>query len=138
MVTKLSQFKILTFFISETTPREKSDPASTIFVGNLPTNTKLKQLKKHFSAFGNVLSIRFRSETGKKVLNKSDRKKSSSMNAYVAFTSVEAAQKAAESENGATFKENHIRVNLVTQKKEVFDQKLNSKSTIFVGNLVFG
>lgn len=125
-------------FYSAQSAQPRSDPASTIFVGNLPTNTKIKQLRNFFRPYGEILSIRFRSETGKKVMNKSDRKKNGSLNGYVAFTAPEAACKAAEEKNGAVFKENHIRVNLVTQKDESFSQKLNSKSTIFVGNVIFG
>lgn len=105
-------------------------------MGNLPTNTKLKALKQFYNKFGEIISLRFRSETGKKVLNKSDRKKYSSLNAYVVFKDVESARNAV-STNGEKFKENHIRCNLVVDKQEKFSQNLNTKSTIFIGNIAF-
>lgn len=116
--------------------KPKTDPESTIFVGNIPTNTKLKTLKQFYSRFGEILSLRFRSENGKKVLNKSDRKKYASLNAYVVFKDTESAQKATTT-NGEMFKENHIRCNLVVDKQEKFTQNLNTKSTVFVGNITF-
>lgn len=82
------------------------------------------------------MSLRFRSENGKKVLNKSDRKKYAALNAYVAFKDAEAALKATVT-NGELFKENHLRCNLVVDKQERFTQTLNTKSTIFVGNITF-
>uniref|UniRef100_A0A336KW11 CSON000369 protein n=1 Tax=Culicoides sonorensis TaxID=179676 RepID=A0A336KW11_CULSO len=123
--------------VSEKVPKKpKTDPECTIFIGNLPTNTKLKQLKQFYNKFGEIISLRFRSETGKKVLNKSDRKKYGSLNAYVVFKDREMAEKAT-STNGEKFKENHIRCNLVVDKQDKFNQNLNSKSTVFVGNITF-
>lgn len=114
----------------------KSIPECTIFVGNLPTNTKLKQLRQFYKPYGEIQSLRFRSENGKKVLNKSDRKKYASLNAYVAFKNKESALKAIQT-NGALFKECHVRCNLAVEKQEKFGQNLNTKSTVFVGNIPF-
>lgn len=105
-------------------------------MGNIPTNAKLKHLKQFYARFGEILSLRFRSENGKKVLNKSDRKKYGSLNAYIVFKDAESAQNAT-STNGEVFKENHLRCNLVAKKQEQFNQNLNTKSTIFVGNITF-
>lgn len=116
--------------------KPKTNPECTIFVGNIPTNTKLKSLKQFYNRFGEILSLRFRSENGKKVLNKTDRKKYGSLNAYVVFNDSESALKATDT-NGELFKENHLRCNLVVEKQERFSQNLNTKSTVFVGNITF-
>ncbi|XP_063705140.1 uncharacterized protein LOC134834422 [Culicoides brevitarsis] len=116
--------------------KPKTDPNCTIFVGNIPTNTKLKALKQHYSRFGEIQSLRFRSENGKKVLNKTDRKKYTSLNAYIVFKTPESAREAT-STNGEVFRDNHLRCNLVASKQEQFSQKLNTKSTVFVGNITF-
>lgn len=120
----------------ETPEKPKANPECTIFVGNIPTNTKLKTLKQFYTRFGEILSLRFRSENGKKVLNKTDRKKYASLNAYIVFKESESAQKATAT-NGEIFKENHLRCNLVVEKQERFTQNLNTKSTVFVGNITF-
>lgn len=123
---------------AETKKPRKSIPDNTIFVGNLPINTKLKQLRTHFKPYGEITSIWFRSETGRKIMNKSDRKKYGSLIAYISFKEHENAVKAAEEQNGKLFKENHLRVDLKAEKADKFSQDLNKKSTVFVGNLQFG
>ncbi|XP_055848975.1 uncharacterized protein LOC129913983 [Episyrphus balteatus] len=113
-----------------TTNAANVNPGQTIFVGNVPSNTKHVQLLKLFAPFGKVLSVRFRTANGKVIFKHKMRKQSAALNAYIVFDSVESADKALEL-NGSTFKEHHLRV----QKSENVKDQSNSKNTIFVGNL---
>ncbi|KAK8807658.1 hypothetical protein WA171_000611 [Blastocystis sp. BT1] len=123
----------------------------TVFVGNLPTDiiAKPQTLKKAFSVFGEVKTLRFRSISvestpissfDKKLLKKaaiiqnklSDEKKS--VNAYIVFENKDSVAKAL-SLNNTVLLGRHIVVDTVG-KKEHTDKDANSR-TLFVGNLPF-
>ena len=141
----------------------------TIFVGNVPirafqgdeataikTSTALKKLekalKKHFSEYGKVESVRLRSLGLKslKVPSGSDfhlvRKVAAvkgslddrldTCNAFVVFEGEDSVASAVEKADGQMFYGNHLRVDSVKsggEKGKVFDRK----RTVFVGNLAF-
>lgn len=103
---------------------------NTIFVGNLPTNTKQKQLKMLFEKFGKVVSVRLRTSLGKRLFKHTMRKKTDSLNGYVVFESIESKEKALKL-TGTEFKARHIRVTSAQ------DLSSEPKRTVFVGNLKY-
>ncbi|KRJ99030.1 uncharacterized protein Dyak_GE13151, isoform B [Drosophila yakuba] len=122
--------------------RNPADEASTVFVGNLPINTKRVQLVKLFQPYGLVQSIRLRTAGGKQLFKHKQRKVAGSLNAYVVLQNPEIAQQAL-SLNGTEFKENHLRVTPAA-KAEGFGQGADqqpsdkdAKRTIFVGSLKY-
>lgn len=113
-------------------PYDKEDEAKTIFVGNLPVNTKKSQIKSHFASFGAIKTIRLRTQAGKKFFKSSDVKNDPCITAYVVFEKPESAISAQE-RCGKVFRKTHIRVTMATGKKGFYD----GKRTIFVGNLKY-
>ncbi|XP_037951067.1 nucleolar protein 12-like [Teleopsis dalmanni] len=111
--------------------RDPALNASTVFVGNLPTNSKRIQIARLFENYKPVHSIRIRTANGKALFKHKVRKNAPSLIAYVVLSSVENAQKSLEL-NGTTFKDNHIRVTLADNK-----QGNDIKRTVFVGNLKY-
>lgn len=118
--------------VSATVKVQKSDPESTVFVGNIANNTKRKQLQVLFEKFGKVLSVRLRTIDGKRIFKQDVRKTAESLNAYVVMENPECARKALEL-SGSEFKGRHIRVNPSINMLTAID----SKRTIFVGNLKY-
>uniref|UniRef100_A0A1L8DHW8 Putative nucleolar protein 12 n=1 Tax=Nyssomyia neivai TaxID=330878 RepID=A0A1L8DHW8_9DIPT len=122
---------------SEKQKKEKIayDPAEasrTIFVGNLPTNTKQNQLKTFLKDFGEIKTIRFRTYHGEKIQNCRQVKNHRCITAYVVFTTDEAAIGATLA-SGKIFRNAHIRIMMADGKKKYFD----GKRTVFVGNLTY-
>lgn len=132
---KLDDEKEATKKFDEESPERK---ARTVFVGNVALTVKKKVLKKIFSKFGEIESIRIRSvpradpKTSKKVafIKKEFHDERDNMNAYVVFKNKEDAVKSLKS-NGIIVEEKHIRVDLSENKKH------NTSASIFVGNLPF-
>lgn len=124
-----------------TTETEKAE--STIFIGNLSSSviidkSKYKQLKRHFSKYGKIASIRFRSIAFSEMLPRKvafvKHKFHSSrdtVNAYLVFKDKAAVQKSLEA-NGTMFFGNHIRVDSVAHPA-----KHDNKRCVFIGNLGF-
>ncbi|KAH8381584.1 hypothetical protein KR093_008682 [Drosophila rubida] len=137
----------LNLFLLDGEKRER-DPvaeAATVFVGNLPINTKRVQITRLFQTFGKVQSIRLRTAGGKQLFKHKQRKAAGSLNAYVVLESPEIAVKAL-SLNGSEFKECHIRVTPAAKAGGVTvageDDRsgtadADAKRTIFVGNLKY-
>ena len=125
----------------------KEKEERTIFVGNLPLDTKVKQVKKYFSSrFGPVLSARLRSlptggakveEYDEKLVKKVSAYKKTFLenakqtaNAYVVFAEKFHAQKAKEADGGLWPETNrHIRVDLASGSQH------DHLRTAFVGNV---
>lgn len=103
-----------------------------MFVGNLPTNIKRLKVLKMFKKFGKVLSIRFRTNSGKSFLRKAQISKAPFLIAFVYFDSLEAA-KSSLILNGEKVGENSITVDLDTKSEEKDPQ-----NTVVVGNLKYG
>lgn len=101
-----------------------------MFVGNLPVNTKEKQLKTYFEPFGKVKSVRLRSQMGKIIFKKSMVAKDPCITAYVVFEDQEGAENAVD-KCEKKFKDRRLRVTLAGQKKGI------NRKTIFVGNLSY-
>ncbi|EDW67234.1 uncharacterized protein [Drosophila virilis] len=124
--------------------RDPATEAATIFVGNLPINTKRVQLVRLLQPFGTVHSIRLRTAGGKQLFKHKQRKGAGSLNAYVVLDSAVIAEKALAL-NGTEFKENHLRVTPAAQVRGAVgaagnDQASNDadvKRTVFVGNLKY-
>lgn len=114
----------------EDKPMRPNEEKKTIFIGNLPINTKIDQLKKHFEKFGTIKTVRLRSHTGKKIYNKSMVKKDAFITAFIVYEQ-EAMADAAVEKHEKIFKDRRIRVTLAAQKKGT------NKKTIFVGNLPY-
>jgi len=110
----------------------------TVFVGNLPLNTKQWELKKFFKDCGEIVAVRFRSVPTKEsklpkraaVILKQYSDAKDTMNAYVVFKDFDSIEKATNL-NGNLFKEKHIRVNSAD------DTKHDYKNTVFVGNIPY-
>ncbi|XP_016963484.1 RNA-binding protein 34 [Drosophila biarmipes] len=120
--------------------RNPADEAATVFVGNLPINTKRVQLIKLFQQYGTTQSIRLRTAGGKQLFKHKQRKAAGSLNAYVVFATPEIAQQALAL-NGTLFKDNHLRVTPAAkaegQGKDDQPSDKDAKRTIFVGSLKY-
>ncbi|VDK45444.1 unnamed protein product [Anisakis simplex] len=111
----------------------------TVFVGNVPKSETRKTIKKLFSKYGTVESVRLRSvvsgseKTSKKVavLKHDFSSKMQSLIFYVKFTEADSAKEALAM-NGELLKEHKLRVDSCAAKKNY-----NSKTTVFVGNVPF-
>ncbi|XP_061394694.1 RNA-binding protein 34-like [Musca vetustissima] len=124
--------------LAEKKPRDPAEEEATVFVGNLPVNTKRVQLTKLFKKYGPVNSIRLRTAAGQILHKHKMRKAAGALNAYVVLTSKEAAEKALEL-NGSEFKGMHLRVTKSSLKHSAsaLESKEEAKRTIFVGNLKY-
>ncbi|XP_064550973.1 RNA-binding protein 34 [Drosophila montana] len=124
--------------------RDPATEAATIFVGNLPINTKRVQLVRLLQPYGTVHSIRLRTAGGKQLFKHKQRKGAGSLNAYVVLDSAAIAEKALAL-NGTEFKENHLRVTPAAQVRGAVGAAGNDqasgdadvKRTVFVGNLKY-
>ena len=125
--------------LKDLTPEEmKAREDYTVFIGNLPLQTKRQELIKFFRNCGSIDSVRFRSiptiesKLPKKasVILKKFSNVNESIHAYVVFKDKESVNKAIEL-NGQMFKERHIRVS------KADDTNHDYKQTIFVGNIPF-
>ncbi|ALC47260.1 CG12288, partial [Drosophila busckii] len=123
----------------ETVKRER-DPAAeaaTVFVGNLPINTKRVQLKRLFQPYGKIQTIRLRTAGGKNLFKHKQRKVAGSLNAYVVLETPEIAEKALAL-NGTEFKDNHLRVTPSAKAPAMENgSDADAKRTVFVGNLKY-
>lgn len=123
--------------------KEVEKAQRTIFVGNLSSSVitskkDYKELKKFFSTFGPIESIRFRSISFNEPIPRKAafvkqklHESRDSLNAYIVFKSQPDARKALEA-NGKVLINLHIRVDSVSHPA-----KIDNKRTIFVGNLDF-
>lgn len=126
--------------------REYEDPeiinAETVFVGNVPTTCTQKELKKLFSQFGNIKSVRLRNliplnpKRGKRLafIKKELHPLQKSITAYIRFDNEDNAQNAI-SLNGHVYKDHHLRVDLAHEQND--EVKHDYKRSIFIGNLPF-
>lgn len=120
---------------SDSKEKKEHDPinaACTVFVGNLPVNTKRPQLIRLFKDYGPVNGIRFRSANGKILFKHKDRKEAGSLSAWIVLKDAETVTRALAL-NGTVFKNNHLRVTRGNEKSSSMD----TKRTIFVGNLKY-
>lgn len=120
---------------------EKAD--RTVFVGNVTknvlTNNKTKKaLRKFFTQFGKVESIRFRliafaEQIPKKAafITKKFHDSRDTVNAYVVFEKTESVAKAIE-KNGFVFETHHLRIDSVSHP-----EKKDNRRSVFIGNLDF-
>ncbi|UJR30382.1 hypothetical protein I4U23_017917 [Adineta vaga] len=126
--------------------REYEDPsivnAQTVFVGNVPSGCTQKELKKLFSEYGTIQSIRLRNiiplnaKQGKRLafIKKEFHPLQKTITAFVRFADeLEATN--ATSLNGYLYKEHHLRVDMAQDQNE--DTKHDHKRSIFIGNLPF-
>jgi len=112
----------------------------TLFLGNLPTNTKKKDLRALCATYGKIESIRFRSvpvaspKLPKKValITKQFSEKLDDLHAYVVFVTAAEAT-AAQALNGHVFRERHIRADVAANQHK----KLDNDCSVFVGNLAY-
>ncbi|XP_065372465.1 uncharacterized protein LOC135964229 [Calliphora vicina] len=121
--------------LAEKQTRDPAVEAATVFVGNLPINTKRVQLIRLFKDFGPVNSIRLRSAGGQVLHKHKQRRTAGALNAYVVLKNKETAEKAL-SLNGVEFKDNHLRVTLAVKNPQ-FHEKEEAKKTVFVGSLKY-
>lgn len=104
-------------------------PEHSIFIGNLPNTVKKSTMKSRFKKYGNILTLRFRSNDGVTLFKKKDRKNAKALICYIRFETKAEAQ-AACAMNGELFEGNRIRVTMHMQK-----QMGHASSTVFVGNI---
>jgi nucleolar protein 12 len=112
--------------------------ARTVFVGNVPLETKREKLAKLFKSCGPVESVRFRSVPVKNtklpkkaaVLSGDRLPIRDSMNAYIVFQN-EKSVDAALSMNGTLFQNKHLKVDRAERPSISVD------CCVFVGNLPF-
>lgn len=108
--------------------------ATPVYVGNLPTNIKRLKLVKLLKPFGKILSIRFRTNTGKSFYKKSQIGKVPHLIAFVYFETREAAEASVQA-NGTTIGDNVITVDLDHKDKSAI---IKPQNTVVVGNLKYG
>lgn len=115
---------LLEYYLKDATP---------VYVGNLPVNIKRVKLLKLFKKFGKILSIRFRTNTGKSFYKKSQVEKVPYLIAFVYFDTREAAEASVEC-NGTKIGDNVISVDVDHKENKV----IKPQTTVVVGNLKFG
>jgi len=111
----------------------------TIYVGNLPNSFKKKDMKKLFSEFGKIETVRFRCaarpdmKTTKKeaMIKHKFHEDRSNFAAYICFSTKEEAV-AASNMNGKELQGHVIRVDLANAAKSY-----DNKKSVFLGNLDF-
>lgn len=117
----------------------KEREARTVFVGNVNVQCKHATLKKHFSKYGTIEAVWFRSvpvntETKVPIRGKVALKDfvdfTDSMNSYILFSTPEEAE-AAVAANNSEFLGKYLRVSVANQKEH------DTKTTVFVGNLYY-
>ncbi|KAJ8612830.1 hypothetical protein CTAYLR_002061 [Chrysophaeum taylorii] len=129
---------------------EKEASLRTVFVGNLPKETKRKAVEKFFARYGKVESARIRSlpTAGAKVDDAGNQDLVRRVcayrgsltdakpvaNAYVVYESVDAAKRAVDEANGREFGSFHLRVDWAKRSRD----KTDHLRTAFVGNLPRG
>uniref|UniRef100_A0A0A1XD41 Nucleolar protein 12 n=1 Tax=Zeugodacus cucurbitae TaxID=28588 RepID=A0A0A1XD41_ZEUCU len=104
----------------------------TVFVGNLPVNTKRVQLVRLFKDYGPVNGVRFRTANGKVLFKHKHRREAGTLSAWIVLKDPETVTRALAL-NGTVFKNNHIRVT----RGDVKSANTDSKRTVFVGNLKY-
>lgn len=109
--------------------------AVPIYVGNLPKNIKRLKLVKMFKKFGKILSIRFRTNSGKSFFKKAQVAKAPFLIAFIFFETREAAEASLVC-NGTQIGDNVITVDLDADKR--VEVKHPPKNTVVVGNLKYG
>lgn len=108
--------------------------ATPVYVGNLPTNIKRVKLVKLLKKYGKILSIRFRTNTGKSFYKKSQIEKVPHLIAFVYFDSREAAEASVQS-NGEQLGDNVITVDIDYKDKSA---QIKPQNTVVIGNLKYG
>ncbi|XP_075677354.1 uncharacterized protein LOC142645293 [Dermatophagoides pteronyssinus] len=111
----------------------------TLFIGNLPANFPMKNLKKILEQYGKVISIRIRCVAPAKItlskkvafLSNQINSNKKTVNAYVVFKQSESVQKALEL-NGTKFEEHTIQVDSLEN-----DRHYDHSKSLFLGNLSF-
>lgn len=124
------------------TAAEKEEAETrTLFVGNVPVNADKNDLKKLFSQYGNVESVRFRNITVnnpdkrlKSIIHQDYHPERDSMVAYVVFDS-EACIKPAMKANGVEFGGKHLRVDGAKKSELSLRDYINC---VYVSGLPFG
>ena len=117
-------------------PRKKKEVDAklnrTIFVGNIPASCTRKELKKQFSEFGQIESVRFRSVIGRRAANSKRPLLNEAVrcNAYVVFKEADSVEPALTA-NGTTFKEHLLRVDRTDKRPR---EHAHDRS-VFVGNV---
>lgn len=117
-----------------------AENALTVFVGNMPLTMNEKSVRRIFSDFGTISSVRMRNllpaneKLTKRVTHLTGKlnDKQSSLTFYVKFGAEESVEKALKY-NGTKLDDHVIRVDKVGSKKKEFGKDM----AIFVGNLPF-
>ncbi|KAI8130159.1 hypothetical protein FF38_12756 [Lucilia cuprina] len=120
---------------AEKLTRDPALEAATVFVGNLPPNTKRVQIIRLFKDFAPINSIRLRSAGGQVLFKHKQRRTAGALNAYVVLKSKEIAEKATTL-NGVEFKGHHLRITLAAKNPQSHEKE-QAKKTVFVGNLKY-
>lgn len=121
---------------------EKARLERTIFVGGVPVSNKQEKLAKHFSKYGPVESVRFRSIAFTRMSNPQMRRvgyikgtfnpNQETCNAYVVFEQKASAELALAENGKDDFAEGfHLRVDTAVEPT------ISHKKSIFIGNLPF-
>lgn len=104
-------------------------------MGNLPINIKRLKMNKLFKKFGEILSIRFRTNAGKSFFKKKEIEKAPFLIAFIYFKTREEAE-ASLALNGTQIGDNVISVDLDAGKR--VEDNHPQENTVVVGNLKYG
>jgi len=127
--------------------RDPEADARTVFAGNVPLKAKKGAVKKYFSPFGKVESVRFRSIpiTGAKVAvagdhslvrrvsaiqGNLDTERRNSQNAYIVFADRADALRAIEALNGEKYEEHRLRLDMADKSTGLQDHR----KSVFICN----
>lgn len=119
--------------LQNTRTAAKASPHS-VFVGNLPVNTKRKTILNLFKTYSPAQNVRFRRNNGGK-LQKSDRGTNTTIIAFVDFATAAQARSAVAALNNHKLGTNVLRVDVQAGSKNASSN--DSKRTAFVGNLAY-
>nr|CAD7264800.1 unnamed protein product [Timema shepardi] len=122
-------------------PRDEEKESRTIFVGNVPNSWNKFKIKRYFSKYGAVESLRLRCppladpRVPKKVaiIKKKFHPDRTNIHVFVCFVEKESAYKALAA-NGTLLDEHHIQVDLAEKGSKA---EHDPRKAIFIGNLPF-
>nr|CAD7401435.1 unnamed protein product [Timema cristinae] len=122
-------------------PRDEEKESRTIFVGNVPNSWNKFKIKRYFSKYGAVESLRLRCppladpRVPKKVaiIKKKFHPDRTNIHVFVCFVEKESAYKALAA-NGTLLDEHHIQVDLAENSSKA---EHDPRKAIFIGNLPF-
>lgn len=123
------------FDLSKRNPVLSEEAGSTFFIGNLPSNTRIMELKKLFAKYGIIYKVKLKQKKIRTPKQSNENggvaAESETVNAIIKFKTLKSSE-AVLNMNGILYKDHHLRVTLSKDKPNIEKEK-----SVFVGNLAF-